>query len=162
MTVGHELGFDRLIRAVDIWSQSQDVQVFGQLAELTPESYRPQNFDYVDYLGPTEYQKKFDQAELIISHAGMGTIITAQTTGKPLLIMPRRGQLKETRNDHQVATARKFCGKSGIFVADDETVFPNVIKVALEAVHTADRPSASEFAEPALLDALRHFIKENG
>jgi len=50
----------------------------------------------------------------------MGTIITALELDKPILVMPRRGDLGETRNDHQLATARRLHALGLIEVALDE------------------------------------------
>ena len=61
-----------------------------------------------------------DSADAIIGHAGIGTIITALQLAKPLLVMPRQGALRETRNDHQLATARRFCNFPSVHVAQDE------------------------------------------
>jgi UDP-N-acetylglucosamine transferase subunit ALG13 len=59
-------------------------------------------------MSPEEYQRRFADAELIIGHAGMGTIIAALELGKPLLMLPRLAAFRESRNDNQVGTARHF------------------------------------------------------
>jgi UDP-N-acetylglucosamine transferase subunit ALG13 len=158
VTVGHELGFDRLIKAIDDWSHDRNIEVFAQIAEIKEDSYVPKNIAYAEFLTPQQFTAQFSSAELVISHAGMGTIITAQTMGKPLLIMPRRGHLQETRNDHQVATVEKFCSREGIFVAEDELTLPQAIESALSNADTPKKARASLYAEPSLLKAVRSFI----
>ncbi len=45
VTVGFQLGFDRLIKAMDNWCQSSGHEdVFGQLGELGENGYRPEHF----------------------------------------------------------------------------------------------------------------------
>ena len=56
----------------------------------------------------------------MIAHAGMGSIITALELGKPIMVMPRRASLGEHRNDHQVATAKRFAEQGRIMVAFNE------------------------------------------
>ena len=51
----------------------------------------------------------------------MGTILTALELGKPLLVMPRRAALGEHRNDHQLATVRRFAELGSVEVALDES-----------------------------------------
>ena len=58
-------------------------------------------------------------ADAVVAHAGIGTILGALELGKPTVVMPRRAALGEHRNDHQLATARRFSGP-GIAVALDE------------------------------------------
>ena len=43
--------------------------------------------------------------QVVIAHDEMGSIITALEMGKPIVVMPRRAELGEHRNDHQVAAA---------------------------------------------------------
>ena len=161
VTVGHELGFDRLIEAVDIWaSQNPDHHVFAQVAELSDTSYRPKNFEYSEFLSPNEFESYFEKADVIVSHAGMGTIITALTKGKPIVVMPRRGHLKETRNDHQVATVKRFSIKKGLYPADDETRLSEALQVALAERKDLVVGKAAMFAETSLLETIRSFIEE--
>ncbi len=93
------------------------------------------------------------EAELIVAHAGMGSILTALELGRPILVMPRLGARRETRNDHQVATARRFRALGHVAVAFDEH----------ELVEALDRGSRvvperiSDRASTQLIDALRAF-----
>lgn len=157
LTVGSEIRFDRLTQAVDRWcAEHPDIEVFGQLAELGEDGYRPQHFDWQEFLNPEDYQKRFDDADAIIAHAGMGSIIAALTSGKPIVILPRRAALRETRNDHQVATALRFANRQGVLVAETENKIPECLDRFGADV---ERPARiGEFAEPSLLEALREFI----
>lgn len=161
MTVGHELGFDRIVRAMDAWAVEHPAEtVFAQIAEIIDGCYIPANIEYVEFLKPNEFADCFERAKLVVSHAGMGTIITAQTMGKPLVMMPRRGKLKETRNDHQVATVKKFETRPGIFAAYEERQLASVVDRALMTAQSPDVVTASSFAEPSLIAAVRDFIHE--
>ena len=119
VTVGSVQSFDRLVQAVDEWAgrQTTTVEVFAQIADGT---YVPRNFESAPHLEPGEYRKIFEDASLIVAHAGMGTIITALDLGKPLVVLPRLGRLRETRNDHQVATVDRFRDRNLIHVAETE------------------------------------------
>ena len=55
----------------------------------------------------------------VVAHAGMGTIISATEIGKQVVVMPRRADLNEHRNDHQLATAERLKHISGLEVAHD-------------------------------------------
>jgi UDP-N-acetylglucosamine transferase subunit ALG13 len=161
-TVGHELRFDRLIEGLDNWAlKSGYKDLFAQVAELGDEGYKPRNFAWQSFLDPDGFKSRFEGADLIVAHAGMGTIITALTMKKPLLIMPRKGSLKETRNDHQIATAEQFARRSGIYVAKDETELGPVLDELIANPPPKIGEAASEFAEPELLQAVRGFILGN-
>jgi UDP-N-acetylglucosamine transferase subunit ALG13 len=50
----------------------------------------------------------------------MGTILSAAELGKPLILMPRRAQFQEHRNDHQLDTAREMVRLSNVTVVHDQ------------------------------------------
>lgn len=107
LTVGTQFPFDRLVKAVDetVSKNGLDEQIFAQVGTST---YRPRNFEAVSSLEKTKFDKHFNEADSIISHAGMGTITMALERKKPLLVMPRLRKYGEVVNDHQLVIARKF------------------------------------------------------
>jgi UDP-N-acetylglucosamine transferase subunit ALG13 len=78
------------------------------------------NIETKEFLTPFEYSQVVKDASIIVGHAGMGTIITAHENHVPLIIMPRKFSLNEHRNDHQLATVKKFSATPGIHAATDE------------------------------------------
>jgi UDP-N-acetylglucosamine transferase subunit ALG13 len=158
LTIGSHEPFDRLVRAFDTWcADHPDTPAFAQIAHVGANGYRPQHCDWTEKLGPADYGARFAGAALVVSHAGMGSIITAMDLGKPLVVMPRRGHFQETRNDHQWATAKRFSDKAGIFVADDEHALAACMDRAL-ASSKSPTAAVSAFAAASLTDAIRAII----
>ena len=159
-TIGTQEPFDRLVRAMDEWCLGPGAgsRVFGQIIPPKPGGYSPNNFEWVSRLTPLDYAARFAEADIIVSHAGMGSIITALHEGKPIVVMPRRAHLHEQRNDHQQATVQMLGDRPGIYVAEDETRLAETIRQALKDVRAPDRPRLSELADPAFTDALRAFL----
>ena len=79
------------------------------------------------YIEPDEFNELFEKANTIVSHAGMGTILSALQKHKPIIIFPRIAALGEHRNEHQLATARKFKELGTIYVAMDEQELKTLI-----------------------------------
>jgi len=118
VTVGAQMPFDRLIRAVDTWAAKRDrTDLFAQIG---PGLYKPKHFPFSAFLTPSEFRRRVIECDVMVAHAGMGSIITAFEHGKPILVLPRRGDLNETRNDHQVATAQQFLAQGRVAAAFDE------------------------------------------
>ena len=118
VTVGTQLPFDRLVRTVDEWAARRGrSDVFAQIGR---SDYRPSAIAWTPFLALSESDDLINRAELIVSHAGTGTIIAALMRCKPAIVMPRRAELREHRSNHQVATARRFRHAYGICVAEDE------------------------------------------
>jgi UDP-N-acetylglucosamine transferase subunit ALG13 len=161
LSVGTQEPFDRLARAVDSWAARNDMPVFGQLGALKPGSYRPTHFEWREFIDADEYQRRIEESQILVAHAGMGSIISALTWGKPLLVMPRRASLGEHRNEHQLATVEKFRTRAGIHVAADEAeVGPMLDRLAAGAGEAGG--GLSPDASPELVAALRAFIAAAG
>ena len=159
LTVGTQLPFDRLTRTVDEWCESRDTHVFGQIASPGPNGYHPRHFEWEEFLKPAEFDARVSACELVIAHAGMGSIITALAKEKPILVMPRRAQLQEQRNDHQIATARRLGELGKIAVAMDEAEL-------VERLDRLDELKAAgaigPYAQDSLIEAVRGVIFPGG
>lgn len=153
VTVGTQLAFDRMVRAVDAWAGARGRS--DVLAQIGPEAYVPRHFESKAFVGPGEFAGLAQEAAAIVAHAGMGSIITALTYGKPIIIMPRRADLGEQRNDHQLATAARFADRPGVMVARDETELPALLD-QLSGLRGAE--PIPEFASESLIKAIRDFI----
>jgi UDP-N-acetylglucosamine transferase subunit ALG13 len=154
VTVGSSISFDRLIRAVDDWAGTRNRRdVFAQIGQT---EYKPRNIEAVQLLDPSEFRKHVIAADLIVAHAGMGSIITALENGKPILVLPRRACLLETRNDHQVATAVQFAKKDGVIVAMHEGELSTKLDQAGKFVV---KTKLTTEASPELISAIREFIQ---
>ena len=82
--------------------------------------------------------------------------MTALQHGKPIVVMPRLGRLRETRNDHQVATAERFRELGRVAVAMNEQEIPETLD-RLSSLEATSR--ISRWASPELLDAVRAFVE---
>ena len=155
VTVGTDQPFDRLVRSLDEWAEKNGrTDVFAQIGET---KFVPRHLKSVHFLEAPEYQQHFANASVVISHAGMGTILTALRHKKPILVMPRRASLGEHRNEHQLATATHLLELGKISVAFDETeLFARLAN--LEAMGARD--AIGPYASPQLITALRQFIHE--
>lgn len=158
LTVGTQLPFDRLVKALDSWAGARGrSDIFGQIADPGPEGYRPKNFPFTANVPPADFQQRCRDAALIVAHAGMGSLITAMTFGKPILVMPRRGHLNEHRNDHQFATAEKLGNRPGVAVALDEAELAAKLD-AMAAEGAAGAATLPPFADEKLIAAVRSAI----
>jgi len=157
VTVGTQLPFDRLIRAIDGWCAQQQMEAFAQIADPGVGGYVPRWMAWKNFLSHKEFDERFAGANLVIAHAGMGSIISALVAGKPIVIMPRRASMNEHRNEHQLATAKKFSNRPGVYVAMNEAELPGVAELALLA-SVGERQELGPWADPLLIGTVREFI----
>lgn len=119
VTVGSQMPFRRLVQAVDEWAQrNPTVEVLAQIGR--DGTFQPVALQAFESVPPARYAELVQASDLVVAHAGMGSVLTALEFCKPMVLMPRRGALHETRNDHQLATLRWLSCKPGIYPAEDE------------------------------------------
>lgn len=155
VTVGTQLPFERLIKAIDEWAAAHpDVPVFAQIG-LT--EYQPQHMEVVKKLDPVSYQDYFSRAKVVVSHVGMGTIIAGLEAAKALVLMPRLAKLGEHRNDHQLGTAAKFQHFQNITIVNSPDELKSSVDLALSA--DQNRGAAPLTLSPALSAKLQNFVQ---
>lgn len=156
ITVGTQGPFDRLIRAVDAWAGETGRR--DLYAQVGPSDYQPKYIEAKQFIHPDEFRRNVEAAELVVAHAGMGSIITALEFGKRIVVMPRRCSLREQRNDHQIATAKRLSALGLVqAVFEEAELYQALGRLQDSAVSDRLRGTAS----PQLLSALRSFL-ENG
>lgn len=110
VTVGTQLPFPRLIEAMDKLAGRISEPVLAQ----TGVACAAKNLIVEPVMTEARYRKVLGLSRLVVSHAGIGTVIAARDAEKPLILVPRRAELGEHRNDHQIGTVRELLGRQGI------------------------------------------------
>jgi UDP-N-acetylglucosamine transferase subunit ALG13 len=156
VTVGTQLAFDRLVRAVDAWAANHlEDQV---LAQVNCGTHVPRHIRTVAGLSPAEFERHFAEARLVVAHADMGTIISALEVGKPLVLRPRLASMGEHRNDHLPSTARHFTRFGCIRVAPSEDDVARRIDELLQ-VAGSTYPQAASGVSPTLIEGSRRSLE---
>lgn len=156
VTVGAQLPFNRLVRIVDEWAGlSGRSDVFAQIGKT---SWKPSYIQSAAFLKPGEFRHMIESADIVIAHAGMGSIISALEYSKPILVMPRKASLGEQRNDHQIATAKRFLEMKYVFVAFDEKELQERLN-NLKDMNIKNFSKISSTASPELIKTIQDFIE---
>lgn len=157
VTVGAQMPFDRLVHAVDAWASARGL-ASDVLAQIGPTDAPPAHVEHARFLAPADFDRAYEEASFVVAHAGTGSILAALQRGRPIVVMPRRASLRETRNDHQVATAKGFAAHAAISIAWDEHELPAVLDRALARGPRATDARLGRDASPELVSALRRFL----
>jgi UDP-N-acetylglucosamine--N-acetylmuramyl-(pentapeptide) pyrophosphoryl-undecaprenol N-acetylglucosamine transferase len=102
ISVGTHFPMDRLIAAVDRVT-SEDDEVFAQIGR---SGTAPSHWETAPIVAPDELEKRLRWADVVVCHAGVGLLLTAFTSGRSPLVVPRRLELGEAVDDHQAQLAR--------------------------------------------------------
>ena len=132
VTVGNAAqAFPRLLYAVDALVQNGFLgreRVFiqtGHNPDITPRSC-----DYKPFLPLDEFQKAMKEANLILCHAGCGTLLYAVRLGKIPVAMPRRKKYREHVNDHQLQILQALAADGRVVPAYEPEDLPQAITEA--------------------------------
>jgi UDP-N-acetylglucosamine transferase subunit ALG13 len=107
VTVGSTYPLDRLIKEVD----KLDPKKFEIFAQIGESKLYPKNIKWKKFINYEEMQKKIKWADIILSHAGVGTIIDCLNQKKSLLLFPRLKKYGESIDNHQLEICKAFNAK---------------------------------------------------
>jgi UDP-N-acetylglucosamine transferase subunit ALG13 len=150
VTVGSsEQRFDRLLRSVESLSAGERLVV-----QHGASTIRPAGADCVDFLPFSDLLAHMREARVVITHAGVGSVLTALTLRKRPVVVPRRRRFGEAVDDHQVELARRLAGRDLVVLVEDPEDLPPLLSDLPEEAATARTPQA----ETALTRELRAYL----
>ncbi len=159
VTVGnHFQSFDRLIKKVDEIAPLLSQEIVIQKGY---SRYTPQNTTYFDFVPLKSAMEYIRTSDLVISHAGFGTIILCKEYGTPLLIFPRRKKHGEHMNDHQIDIANVLEERKDdrIYIVYEEGHLEEKI---VEILRNQRKPVPVEnVGKDNLIRVIREFIERN-
>lgn len=99
--------FNRMLVEIDRLIEEGKItdKVFAQIGT---SDYKPKNFKYKDFLTQDEFKDYMKNANLVITHAGTGAIVTALKNDKLVIAIPRLAKFGEHVDDHQIQLIDEF------------------------------------------------------
>ena len=148
VTVGtNEARFDRLLNAVAALETDEEIVVQKGASHV-----RPPNAEVYDFLPFDRIVELIRRARVVVTHAGVGSIIVALSNGKRPVAVPRLKAYGEAVDDHQVAFGRRFADAGLLTFVESLAELEQAVAGDHEAVV---RPRAT-----ALAADLRAFIQD--
>lgn len=108
VTVGTDVhDFSRLVKEMDKIALRRKV-----VMQIGNTVYEPRNAEWFRFETNQRIDELYQKADVIVTHAGAGSIIRSLKNGKVPIVVPRLKKYGEHVNDHQLDLAR-FLGKRG-------------------------------------------------
>lgn len=103
--------FERILKAVakEIDKGNIKDKVIAQIGSTSFEHKKIKTFDFTT---KEEIEKLINKANIIITHAGVGTITECIKNGKKVIVVPRLKKHGEHTNDHQLQITKEFAMKN--------------------------------------------------
>jgi UDP-N-acetylglucosamine transferase subunit ALG13 len=122
VTIGTAEPFDRLVRAADALQLDEEVVIQCGLARIHPTKARA-----VQFLPFDEFCDYIRRARVVVSAAGVGTVMTVLMEGKEPVVVPRLRRHHEAADDHQLVFARHVAQVGLVTLVEDEHRLAEVI-----------------------------------
>lgn len=123
VTVGTEnFQFDRLLRMIDEGVARRLIKddIFVQIGTT---DYKPTSFKFIRFLAFNQMVEKITGADIVVSHAGVGSVLLSLSLGKIPIIIPRQKKFGEHLDDHQCEFARMMKRGKRVICVEDENDF---------------------------------------
>jgi len=133
LTVGtNHARFDRLLAAFDDWDGHEELVV-----QHGPSTVRPAHARCSDFLSFEENVELIEAARVVVTHAGVGSVLLALEHAKRPVVVARLHRFGEAVDDHQQAFGSRLAqeglvryvdlereGQDGLLAALDEPAVP--------------------------------------
>ena len=119
--------FTRLVEEIDKLKQKKIIKdkVVVQLGYTKYESNNLETFDLIEV---NKLNKLIEESDLIITHGGVGSILSCLKYDKKVIAVPRLAEYKEHNNDHQIQIVNEFAKTGYILKCDNPKDLEKVLK----------------------------------
>ncbi|HEU5141804.1 MAG TPA: glycosyltransferase [Solirubrobacterales bacterium] len=116
--------FDRLLSALAALPGDELVVQHG------PGDPPPQAREAIAFMSFEQILERMQEASVVVSHAGVGSILCALQAGRVPVVMPREARFDETVDDHQVELAEALAPTGRIVLVETEGDLPAAVAEA--------------------------------
>lgn len=118
--------------------------------------YQSDNMEMFDLIDREEFNKLVDECSLLITHGGVGSILTGLQKNKKVIAMPRLAKYKEHINDHQVQIVNEFSKKGYILAYNENDKLSDILEKAKKF-----KPEKYVSNTDNLIKIIKDFIDNN-
>lgn len=120
---------NRLLKQIDRLIETKKIseKVFAQIGN---SDYKPVNYEYTDFLNKEEFDKYIGECDVLITHSGVGTIISGLNQKKPVIVYPRLAKYHEHVDDHQLQIAESFSMQNLVLLCSEKDDLNKLIQKA--------------------------------
>ena len=119
--------FPRLLKAVDKEIEKGTIKD-KVIVQAGQTKYKSKNMEIFDLIPAPEFEKLIDDADLIITHGGAGSILSAIKKNKKVIAAARLEKYKEHHNDHQKQIIGEFVKQGYLLELENFDDLGNLVK----------------------------------
>lgn len=145
--------FNRLLRMMDDLIENKKIheRVFAQIGN---SDYLPQYYEYCNFLSNNDYEEYIKNCDILVSHSGVGTIMTGLKYRRKIIVVPRLSKYGEHIDDHQTQIAQSFSKLNYVLMYSDEDNNMEQLIVDATTKHFLNYSSCRN----QVIDTIRQYI----
>ena len=152
--------FSRLLEEIDKLIEkkviTERVIVQAGYTKYTPQYASDAQLKIIDFVDRDTLARYQEEANFIITHGGVGSIISSIEKGKKVIAVPRKHQYEEHVNDHQKEIVELFNEKGYIIGINDVSNLENAIRRIKDF-----EPKKYQHGNSKMLKIISDFIENN-
>src|SRR5699024_5590122 len=150
----HELPFTRLLNEVERLKKEGIIQE-DVIVQRGHTRYESDNLFLKQFVSHNEMDLLYEQARLIITHAGTGSIIMGLKKGKCVIACPRLAKYGEHNDDHQLQIVSALAGQGHMLSWQEGNQLEDVIR------QTEDfQPKPFHSGREQIYELIENFIED--
>ncbi len=128
VTLGtQDKSFKRLLEAVDNEIKKDNIKE-KVIVQAGYTKYDSKNMEIFDLLDKDDFDKYIKECDLLITHGGVGSILTGLKNNKKVIACPRLAKYNEHMNDHQIQIIERFTESGYILPYNEGDDLGEIIK----------------------------------
>lgn len=156
VTLGtQDKSFKRLLNAIQKQIDSNIIKE-RVVVQAGHTKFKSNDMDIFDLIPLDDFDKLISECDLLITHGGVGSIITGIKNNKKVIAIPRLSKYNEHTNDHQKQIVDNFYKMGYILKSEDLDELGEIIKKS-----KAFKPNKYKSNTQNMINLIEKFIDEN-
>ena len=151
--------FYRLLREVDKLISDKVIKEKVIVQAGFSSDFKTDNMEIFNLIPMDKFDELISECDLLITHGGVGSILTGLNKGKKVIAVPRLSKYKEHVNDHQIQIVNNFSDEGYILKVLDINELGEKIKNSKKFTPKKYTSNNSLFVEK-LDSEINKYIKE--
>lgn len=147
--------FNRLLEAIDREIECGNIKE-KVVVQAGFTKYKSKNMEIFDLIDRENFEKLINSCDVLITHGGVGSIMTGLNHNKKIIVAPRLARYGEHLNDHQLQITDNFSKEGYVLKLEDYKQLGNLIKEAKSFV-----PKKYVSNSNNMIDIICEFIDNN-
>jgi len=128
VTLGtQDKNFDRLLKSIDKEIKNGNIKD-KVIVQAGITNFKSDDMEIFDLISKEKFEELMEKCDLLITHGGVGSILTGLSYGKKVIAAARLAKYKEHINDHQVQIVEEFSKKGYILELKDFSKLGELVK----------------------------------